>query len=282
MKPIGERNLLSFVSGKFKPQSVTVSDVRKDEGFFVKDYPDLAQRVAALSFYNPEFLLFFRGQGRDHKNKAGKSSIKPGVFRSENGTVLPPKMPVIRSRYRALLRAEQQLAAVYEREKFIGRGRIQRYRILRWAILQHYEVCATPLLDVTHSLRIAASFATHSQSEEGVVQVIALPNLAGSVTASSEEGIQIIRLNSICPPQALRPHFQEGYLIGEYPEMVSADQKQFYSAFEVDFGLRLLGKFRFDPKTFWRRSPEFPLVDKDALYPNGADPFYRAMREIRP
>jgi hypothetical protein len=191
-------------------------------------------------------------------------------------------MPIIRERYRKLARAEEQLAQIYDREKFIGRERIKRYRILRWAILQHYEVCATPLLDVSHSLRIAASFATHSHSDECFVQVIALPNLAGSVTASSEEGIQIIRLSSICPPQALRPHFQEGYLVGEYPEMATPSQKELYSAYEVDFGLRLLAKFRFDPKTFWRRSPEFPLVREEALYPNAADPFYRAMQEIHP
>lgn len=281
MKTIGERELLSFLSGSKRASKVTVSEIRKDRGFFVTDYPDLAQRVAALSFYNPEFVMFFRGQGGDHKNIAKKSSIKPGVFRSERGTVSAPAMDVIRDRYGKLAGAEQQLAQIYEREKFIGRERIKRYRILRWAILQHYEVCPTPLLDVSHSLRIAASFATHSQSDECFVQVIALPNLAGSVTASSEEGIQVIRLSSICPPQALRPHFQEGYLVGEYPDMASPDQKQLYSAYEVDFGLRLLGKFRFDPKTFWRRSPEFPLVHKDALYPNGADPFYRAMREIQ-
>jgi len=282
MKTIDERQLLSLLSRARKPHRVTVSDVRKDTGFFVTDYPDLAQRVAELSFYNPEFVLFFRGQGGDHKNKARKSSIKPGVFRSLPGTVSPPTMVVIRERYRRLARAEEQLARIYEQKKFIGRERIKRYRILRWAILQHYEVCATPLLDVSHSLRIAASFATHSHCDECFVQVIALPNLAGSVTASSEEGIQIIRLSSICPPQALRPHFQEGYLVGEYPDMASPDQKQLYSAYEVDFGLRLLAKFRFDPKTFWRRTPEFPLVREEALYPNSADSFYHAMREIHP
>jgi len=82
MKTIGERDLLSFLSGANKPCRVTVPEIRKDDGFFVTDYPDLAQRVAALSFYNPEFVMFFRGQGGDHKNKAKKSSIKPAMFRS--------------------------------------------------------------------------------------------------------------------------------------------------------------------------------------------------------
>ena len=50
MKTIGERELLSFVSGLIKPRKVTVPEIRRDAGFFVRDYPDLAQRVAALSF----------------------------------------------------------------------------------------------------------------------------------------------------------------------------------------------------------------------------------------
>ena len=170
-----------------------------------------ASGTGSCAPFSNEFVLFFRGQGGDHRNKAKKTSLKPGLFRSEPGKVTAPTMDIIRQRYRRLARAEEQLAKIYEREKFIGRERIKRYRILRWAVLQHYEVCATPLLDVSHSLRIAASFATPFGTRESFVHVIALPNLAGSVTASSEEGIQIIRLSSICPPQALRPHFQEGY-----------------------------------------------------------------------
>jgi hypothetical protein len=80
-----------------------------------------------------------------------------------------------------------------------------------WAILQHYEVCDTPLLDVTNSLRVAASFATNNPAAEGpVLYVLGVPSLSGSITASSEQGLQIIRLSSICPPEARRPYFQEG------------------------------------------------------------------------
>ncbi len=39
--------------------------------------------------------------------------------------------------------------------------------MLRWAILQHYEVCRTPLLDVTQS--IAASFASMVNGDERYV-----------------------------------------------------------------------------------------------------------------
>ena len=60
--------------------------------------------------------------------------------------------------------------------------------------------------------------------------VIGVPNLSGAITASAEAGLQIIRLSSVCPPTALRPHIQEGYLLGEYPDMVNYDQKEQYRA----------------------------------------------------
>jgi hypothetical protein len=96
--------------------------------------------------------------------------------------------------------------------------KIKTYRILRWAILQHYDVCDTPLLDITHSLHVASSFAYYENDHgDAFIYVLGLPQVSGSVTASSEHGIQIIRLLSICPPAALRAHYQEGYLTGEYP-----------------------------------------------------------------
>ena len=72
--------------------------------------------------------------------------------------------------------------------------RLKRQRILRWSILQHYEICATPLLDVTHSLRIAASFASVSRSRRAFIFVLGLPNLSGAITASAEAGLQVVHL----------------------------------------------------------------------------------------
>jgi hypothetical protein len=66
--------------------------------------------------------------------------------------------------------------------------------------LQHYEVCGTPLLDVTHSLRVAASFATNDavKGHNPTLYVLVVPALSGSVSASSDQGLQTIRLSSIC------------------------------------------------------------------------------------
>jgi hypothetical protein len=162
--------------------------------------------------------------------------------------------------------AEAELVQRYEAKRLLGVDRIKRYRILRWTILQHYEVCPTPLLDVTQSLRNAASFASHDNSGgSAYVFVLGVPNLSGAVTSSSEAGLQIMRLSSACPPDAVRPHFQEGYLLGEYPEMDDYGQNTQYSFDEMDFGRRLLAKFRFNPQRFWT-NPNFPLATRKALY----------------
>ena len=63
----------------------------------------------------------------------------------------------------------------------------------------------------------------------------------------------------------MRPHLQEGYLLGEYPEITDFEQNAKYRYYEMDFGRRLVAKFRFDA-TLWS-SPNFPPASEEALYP---------------
>ena len=166
-----------------------------------------------------------------------------------------------------LKEAEEKLVRRYVAQRFQGFERLKRHRILRWAILQHYEVCRTPLLDVTQSLRVAATFASlDNDTNTALVFVLGVPNLSGAVTASSESGLQVVRLSSACPPEAIRPHLQEGYLLGEYPEVADYEQNAHYSYYEMDFGRRLIAKFRLDLTTIWN-SRNFPQVTREALYP---------------
>lgn len=244
MDTIGEQKLWSFEVGSNNAKVMRCNDVRRGPGCEVRSFLDLATRVAELQFLNREHVLLFRGQSSDYKNAKGNTSLKPSIFRSIDKT--NPSPSTLIERFSKLHLAEFGLVSEYARRRLPGNDRIKRQQILRWAILQHYEICSTPLLDVTHSLRIAASFASIS-ADIGHVFVIGVPNLSGAVTASAEAGIQTIRLSSVCPPIAVRPHIQEGYLIGEYPEMVDYDQKQNYAHYEIDFGRRLVAKFHFDP-----------------------------------
>lgn len=192
--------------------------------------------------------------------------LKPSIFRH----TVPHKIPganQLTHRFEKLKSAERELVYRYENAGLLKPELLKRQRILRWSILQHYHLCGTPLLDVTHSLRIAASFASLKATGDAFVFVLGVPNLSGAITASAEAGLQIVRLSSVCPPTVVRPHIQEGYLLGEYPDISKYDQEALYHAYEIDFGRRLVAKFRFNPLTFWKPDT-FPKGEEaDLLLP---------------
>lgn len=273
METIGTQRVRSY--GKnLAIESLSCDAIRLGEATPVTDFRDLACKVAEIQFRNRDFVFLFRGQSGDYRNAKKRTSIRPTILRPENGQkAVSPDL--LADRFLRLATAERDLLDKYRsregpREEL---QRLSRERILRWSILQHYEVCPTPLLDVTQSLRIAASFASLNGNDEGYVFVLGLPNLSGAITASVESGVQIVRLASVCPAEALRPHLQEGYLLGEYPEVASLNQKEHYQAYEMDFGRRLVAKFRFQTKKFWR-ARDFPRVSRSALYPKN-DPWQK-------
>jgi hypothetical protein len=278
METIGEQKLWSFGPDGQTVEALSCTAVRKAKAHEVQSFMELATKIAELQFMNREHVLLFRGQSSDHKNAQRNTSLKPSLFRADDQA--NPSASSLIARFSKLRDAEFILAQEYTRLRLLGVDRIKRQQILRWAILQHYEVCPTPLLDVTHSLRIAASFASELTNDRAYIFVIGVPNLSGAITASAEANIQMIRLSSVCPPIAARPHLQEGYLLGEYPEMTGYDQKKNYAHYEIDFGRRLVAKFYFTPRTFWR-DDAFPMVERSALYPNNRDPFYEIAERIK-
>lgn len=280
MEKIGASSIWSFLDGMSGYQKVTNQRIRSDIGFQVSNYIELAAKVAELQFRNRSYVLLFRGQSGDYKTSKGLTSLKPSIFRTISPG-RPLSKTLVQHRYKCLEIAENKLAERFESLARLGRQRIQRQRLLRWSILQHYEVCSTPVLDVSQSLRVAASFASDRISDESFVFVLGVPNISGAVTASAEAGIQVVRLSSVCPPSALRPHIQEGYLIGQYPDIATPDQKQHYKPYQLDFGLRLIGKFRFNSQSFWEDSPMFPQVRHEALYPASKDWLETAAKDIR-
>ncbi|QOZ23605.1 FRG domain-containing protein [Bradyrhizobium sp. CCBAU 51753] len=271
METIGSQKTWSFFDHR-GCQVAKNSAVRQGAGHRVGSYVELATKIAELQFRNRDHVLLFRGQGTDHRNVKGNSSLKPSLFRGGRGN--PDRVTLV-ERFERLKRAEQILIAEYAKEKLLGVDRLKRHHLLRWSILQHYEVCSTPLLDVTHSVRIAASFASLAETDTAFLYVLGVPNLSGANTASAEAGLQIVRLSSVCPPSAVRPHLQEGYLLGEYPDMTGYERKENYYPYEMDFGRRLVAKFSFKPASFWKND-DFPRVARSALYPSEkSDPVYR-------
>jgi len=235
------------ISGDFwtylrNSKSITKADtqaVANGVGIWVNNYADMVRIIASLAFANPQWLLFFRGQDKDYK-EGFSTSLLPAIFRNldDEGD--------LQQRFESLTQAENFLMQHYN---FNAKRKIQRHDILRWAILQHYQIHDTPLLDVTYSPRVACSFSgiKHATTKPTYVYVLGMPQISGSISVSSEHEIQNIRLLSVCPPVALRPHYQEGHLVGDYPTL-NYTEKARIDLSEVDFSRRLVCKFRLRPK----------------------------------
>ena len=261
MRKISEE-IWTYLPGSNDLTREDTQSVAERDGVLVHDYADLVKKIASLAFKNPQWLLFFRGQKQDHK-LGYSTSLLPAFFRDQHGD--------LRQRYRSLKRAEDLLKEEYNFDGYKG---IRTHDILRWAILQHYEIHKTPLLDVTYSPRVACSFSGIEHAiEPTYVYVLGLPQISGSISVSSEHGIQNIRLLSVCPPDALRPHYQEGHLIGDYPTL-GYDEKMEIDLHEVDFNRRLVCKFRLKP------GGNFQLIPDEFLFPSSDQDKVREMAEI--
>ena len=241
----------------------TIGDepVARAEAVPIRSFRNLVREVAHLSYFNKDHLLFFRGQDRDFQNKAGSSTIYPSIYRGER---VPRDQ--LGLAFDVLRTSSARLCRLFESEGVLGYRDLRRRKYVQWSILQHYEVCATPLLDLTHSLLVACSFAFLSGASEPLVLVFGLPFLTNRISINSEHDLVNVRLLSICPPEALRPYFQEGYLAGTDGVLAEFDSKT-----ELDFANRLVAKFRLvsGRGSFWgdgvrsySRSVLYPKRDK--------------------
>lgn len=260
------------IEGKITQKLASVvdeKDVASGDGFPVDTYRELVEHCAALAYLNKDHLLFFRGQGLDFKNKNDKSTFYPSIYR---GDYLPKRE--VEHRFDILNQASSKLIGLLSARTKDGTGELKRKKYIQWSILQHYEVCGTPLIDFTHSLRVACSFAQlENKSDHAYIYVFALPYITNRISVNSEHDLINIRLLSICPPDALRPYFQEGYLAG-----TSDIEHEYESKSELDFNRRLLVKFRIpNSSKFWGK--DFKIIPKSALYPQ-QDTFHSICKEI--
>lgn len=181
MEIVGSQTIWGLYATGADPEIASNTVVRKSPGHVVKSYVELAQKVAALQFLNREHVLLFRGQSTDYRTSANLSTMKPTIFRSRSHGKVPSRS-ALAARFSLLRTAEERLLQRYSAEALLGADRLARHRLLRWSILQHYDVCATPLLDVSQSLRVAASFATSDDSPDAFVcmfwpcQILAEPS----------------------------------------------------------------------------------------------------------
>lgn len=236
----------------------TTKTVGKDPGFKINNFRDLVEQVAKLSYLNKDYLLFYRGQRNDYLNKADVSTFYPTIYRGEY-----LKQQELNYRFDLLKSASKLLIQAFRIQNIQGYSELARKKYIQWSILQHYEVTETPLIDVTQSLRVACSLAQlNNNNDTAFIYIFGLPYYTNRISINSEHDLVNIRLLSITPPSALRPYFQEGFLVGT--EDIT---NEYVEKGELNLNQRLIAKFEIpNTKRFWNGG--FDKIPKNALYPD--------------
>lgn len=222
----------------------------------IHKYSELVKVIAKISYENEDQLLFFRGQSRDYLDQKGNSTFLPTIYR---GSIL--NQIELDYRFDILETKSKILGEAFKKAKIRGHKEVNRKTLIKWSILQHYEVCQTPLADVTQSLRVASSFALlGNKNAWAYIYVFGLPYMTNRISINSEQDLINIRLLSISPPEALRPYFQEGFLVGTSD--LTTELKYLK---EYDLSNRLIAKLKIPTKGFW--DSKFSTLPLKALYP---------------
>lgn len=257
MKPLTKK-IWSHESNETKIKYY-VREIRESEPKPVRTFKALVKQMAEISFNNPELSIFYRGQSREHFISNEKTSSYPSILRNVKNQ--SKSRLFLSERYEILKKADELLLDEFENEELDGESVITKFPEVSWAILQHYEICDTPLLDVTSSLRVACSFALYNEGKKGVVYAFGFPHTNGSISYYADEEFVNLRLLSICPPIAMRPHFQEGYLVGTFPTTEISRR-----SIQYDLSRRLIAKFEINRNKFW--SSNFHEIPQKALFPS--------------
>jgi len=239
----------------------TVNRIRASDGFNVKSFRMLIDEVASVTISNRNFEMFYRGQSRDYKNNSSpyyrdrtpKTTIFPTICRPNPKLDGSPKYSIktklVESRY-------EQLEEMIKMVDTKGGSYLNEYY---YSLFQHYETLPTPLIDITQSLRVAATFALRN-SPTGYLYVLGLPYPNQSISYFSDLGIILIKLQNILQTTALRPRYQEGFLVGKYPIRPTKTEGD-------DLANRMVAKFFLDNTDgkFWDK--DFPPMPEEVLYP---------------
>lgn len=186
-----------------------VHEIAATVGVTCRHFDHLQDLVAKVGYYNPHHDIFLRGQGADFADPHGRSSLVATLFRVGSMEELDRVLEKLKGA------GERLLVGCAGRS---GTRALERFVWARWSLLQHYGVAPTPVVDVTRSPRIAASFATSGGGSDGYVYVIGLPYSNGNLTFDLATEVVIANLRNLMPPDARRPHWQQGYLVGSYPD----------------------------------------------------------------
>lgn len=257
MKYLGKKKFYCHLSKNERDRYLN-KEIRTSKGKLINSYSELVQELAKIAYYNPGYSFFYRGQQRDYSTLKQSTSIYPTLFRYPGSKLSDVEL---NERYDILELATKKIIAAFKRNNFSSYKRMEKFPELAWSVLQHYEVCRTPLIDVTHSARVASSFSLPKNEikNSGFFYVFALPHPNEGVGYSVDNELVTLKLLSVCPPEAKRPFFQEGYLVGNFPHHVNRKRPSY------DLAVRLVAKFKLKGDSFW--SKEFPAIPLTSLSP---------------
>ncbi|MFH8251245.1 FRG domain-containing protein [Microbacterium sp. B2969] len=275
MRPIGDvYGLPTWNAWQSEPHIDDLSHTKHPSGSHellepmptITSYFQLSEIVAFLAVMNKNLTLLFRGQMSDRP-------LLPTLHRPSRpgnaGSELDPT-----ARWNQLGARESDVMTALQK---IGLPRYRHIqdpgiRYARWAVIQHYEVWPTPMLDFSTSLRVAASFAFGpGRSDRGFLYVTGTRELRSNLMPLRDvegdkperaDGVLTIRLNSVCPPGASRAHIQEGALMCLYP--FTGESSQLTDGLN-DFTTRVIARFELrDWGNFWS-PPDFGCLTERVL-----------------
>lgn len=243
-------------------QDATVNKIRAGNGFEVCSFRELINEVAKVTLWNKRFEMFYRGQSKDYKNnqtnfdknRQPKTIIYPSICRpaKRSDGNLKHSLPksTLHKRYNDLF------ATINAFKSRIGNQLDEYY----FALFQHYDILPTPLIDITQSLRVAATFALKENKTSGYVYVFGLPYPNQSISYFLDLRIVLIKLQNVVPEHALRPRYQEGFLVGKFPFEMNKTNND-------DLANRLVAKFKINNSDgkFW--DDHFREMPEDVLFP---------------
>jgi hypothetical protein len=279
MKPLYVPSTFPIKNNQFQKNDTLINTginfIRAAKPMIVNTYSELMDMVSKLAYFNRRYVLFFRGQDKEYRIGDRFPTIYPNFFREmlfHKGTEKQIKENLEKKQ------EELKLKNHNRNPRFHGAYSIWESLHVRWALLQHYQICPTPLIDLTQSLHVAVSFALEDSNlnenklKTGVIYVLALPWPAKNYHNNKEEDIYLVRLAGISPPQAKRPYRQEAFAAMSQ----DVDNEEIYDFEKHNFANRMICKFEIN------NSPEFlgdiikPLPEK-FLAPDD-DIFYNFMK----
>lgn len=255
----------------------TANEVRPAvlEGCKVSSYRDLLQKVGELKFRNKRLNIAFRGQSDDFGSRGiraglNASSLYPTIFRNPSSDAKLQGPKLVDAKYRLLDAASAALKVLASEMGGKFAYELINYEPLRLALIQHYEVVDTPYLDLSPNIATAISFGMLGDTEQVYIYAVGLPNQTDVYSGSITERIESIYLPRYCPSSFLRPHLQDGMIVGEFPRVTSyRDRLSIPGVWETrsnyDFRRRLIGKYRISKNDF--NQAGFQPIPENFLYP---------------